>query len=305
MNNTELIHNISLHAMNIRIKIIKMLVTAGSGHSAGPLGMAEIFATLFYGKLLKYNLENPYDKDRDIFILSNGHICPVYYATLHEIGWFDTVFWNRFIKKQYPLKNYQNYQGDNILETLREFGSPLQGHPERILLPGLENTSGPLGSGLSQGIGMGLGLKIKNQQNLVVVVMGDGEHDEGNVWESILLASKYRLNNLIVIVDRNQIQIDGPTEQVLPLGNLAEKYREFGWYSQDVDGNSIAEFLEAFEIAKHQNLPAVIIANTIPGKGVDFMESDFNWHGKPPNSNQAIKALEEINAEIQELELNN
>ncbi len=288
--------------MNIRIKIIKMLVRAGSGHSAGPLGMAEIFATLFCGPLLKYDLENPYDKNRDFFILSNGHICPAYYATLHEIGWFDSKFWQDFRKNNFPITNYQRYSSDTILETLREFGSPLQGHPERMLLPALETTSGPLGSGLSQGIGISLGLRLKNQKNLVVVVMGDGEHDEGNVWESILIAGKYKLNNLIVIVDRNQIQIDGPTEQVLPLGNLADKYDKFGWHSQDVDGNSIPDFLEAFKLAKNQDLPAVIIANTIPGKGVDFMESDFAWHGKPPNSNQAIKALEEINAQIKDLE---
>jgi transketolase len=260
-------------ANSIRKDIITMLEHAGSGHSAGPLGLADIFTALYFD-ILRYDPKKPNWNERDIILLSNGHCIPVQYATMAEAGFFD--------KKE--------------LLTLRKFGSRLQGHPERLRLPGLENTSGPLGSGLSQGIGMALGLRLsKMPHRYVYVVLGDGELDEGNVWEAAMLAPKYKLSNLIAIIDRNNIQIDGPTESVLPLENLKDKWEAFGWHVIEVDGNNIEAFLDAAAMAKAiVEKPVMIIAHTIPGKGVDFMEYDFHWHGKAPNHDEALKALNEL-----------
>ncbi len=260
-------------ANDIRQSIIKMLVEAGSGHSAGPLGMADIFAALYF-KILKHDPQKPDWDERDILVLSNGHICPVRYATMAHAGYF-------------PLKE---------LQTLRKLGSRLQGHPERTKLPGLETTSGPLGSGISQAAGMALGLKMDNQlHRRVICLTSDGEHDEGNTWEAIMLAAKYNLWNLTVLVDRNNIQIDGPTEMVMPLDDMAEKYKAFNWHVQEIDGHNFDEIVAAFDLAKAiTSQPSVIIARTIPGKGVDFMEYDYLWHGKPPNPEEAKKALHEL-----------
>jgi transketolase len=260
-------------ANSLRKDIITMLEHAGSGHSAGPLGLADIFAA-FYFDILRYDPKKPDWQERDILLLSNGHCIPVQYAAMAEAGFFD--------KKE--------------LLTLRQFGSRLQGHPERLRLPGLENTSGPLGSGLSQAIGMALGLRLnKMPHRRVYVVMGDGELDEGNVWEAAMLAPKYKLNNLIAVIDRNNIQIDGPTESVVPLENLKDKWEAFGWHVIEVDGNNIEAFIDACAMGRAiVEKPVMIIAHTIPGKGVDFMEYDFNWHGKAPNHEQAIEALKEL-----------
>ena len=260
-------------ANSIRKDIITMLEHAGSGHSAGPLGLADIFTALYFD-ILRYDPKKPNWNERDIVLLSNGHCIPVQYATMAEAGFFD--------KKE--------------LLTLRKFGSRLQGHPERLRLPGLENTSGPLGSGLSQAIGMALGLRLnKMPHRYVYVVLGDGELDEGNVWEAAMLAPKYKLNNLIAIIDRNNIQIDGPTESVVPLENLKDKWEDFGWHVIEIDGNNIEAFIDANAMAKAiVEKPVIIIAHTIPGKGVDFMEYDFHWHGKAPNHEEAMKALKEL-----------
>jgi transketolase len=260
-------------ANDIRMDIISMLEAAGSGHSAGPLGLADIFTALYF-KILKHDPVRPDWSERDILLLSNGHCVPVLYAAMAHAGYF-------------PKKE---------LLTLRQFGSRLQGHPERTRLPGLENTSGPLGSGLSQACGMALALRMDKQAHRwVYVVTGDGELDEGNNWEAIMLASKYKLNNMIAIVDRNNIQIDGPTEKVMPLDDLRDKWEAFGWHVIDIDGNDIDAVIDAVSMAKAiVEKPVVIIAHTVPGKGVDFMEYDFHWHGSPPNHEQAVEALKEL-----------
>ena len=260
-------------ANDIREDIIRMLEKAGSGHSAGPLGLADIFAALYFD-ILKHDPKNPNWEERDILLLSNGHCVPVRYATMAHAGYFD--------RKE--------------LATLRKLGSRLQGHPERTRLPGLENTSGPLGSGLSQAAGMALALRMDKQKSRhVYVVLGDGELDEGNIWEAAMLVGKERLSNVIGIIDRNNIQIDGPTELVMPLEDLKAKWQAFGWHVIEVDGNNIEAFIDSVSMAKAiVEKPVMIIAHTIPGKGVDFMEGDFNWHGKPPDHEQAKKALHEL-----------
>jgi len=264
---------LNLKADEIRQDIIKMLVHAGSGHSAGPLGLADIFTALYFD-VLKHDPKNPSWEDRDILVLSNGHCVPVRYATMANAGYFD--------RKE--------------LLTLRKLGTRLQGHPERLRLPGLETTSGPLGSGLSQACGMALAMRMdKVTHRWVYVVMGDGEQDEGNVWEAAMLASKYQLSNVIAITDRNNIQIDGPTEQVMPLEDLKAKWESFGWHVLEIDGNDIEAVIDACSMAKAvTEKPVMILAMTVPGKGVDFMEYDYHWHGVPPNAEQAKKALHEL-----------
>ena len=260
-------------ANDIRIDIIKMLETAGSGHSAGSLGQADVFTALYF-KIMSHDPENPDWDERDILIQSNGHTVPVRYATMAHAGYF-------------PKKE---------LMTLRQFGSRLQGHPERLKLPGLETTSGPLGSGLSQASGMALAMRMdKVQHRWVYVTMGDGELDEGNIWEAAMLAGKYKLNNIVGIVDRNNIQIDGPTESVMPLEDLHGKWEAFGWHVLEINGNDMEAVVDALNMAKAiVEKPVVILSHTVPGKGVDFMESDFHWHGAAPNHDQAVQALKEL-----------
>ena len=260
-------------ANTIREDIIRMLETAGSGHSAGPLGLADIFTALYFD-VMRHDPKNPDWPERDMLLLSNGHCVPVRYAAMAEAGYFPRA----------------------ELLTLRKFGSRLQGHPERLRLPGLEHTSGPLGSGLSQACGAALALSMNKQLHRhVYVVMGDGELDEGNVWEAAMLAPKYRLANLTAIVDRNNIQIDGPTELVMPLEDLKAKWESFGWHVLEIDGNDIEAVIDACAMAKAiTEQPVCILAYTVPGKGVDFMEYDFHWHGVPPNHEQAKEALHEL-----------
>ncbi|MEO8105050.1 MAG: transketolase [Candidatus Saccharibacteria bacterium] len=260
-------------ATTIREDIIKMLEHAGSGHSAGPLGLADVFSALYFD-VLRHDPKNPDWNERDILLLSNGHCVPVRYAAMAQAGYFDR----------------------QELMTLRKLGSRLQGHPERTRLPGLETTSGPLGCGLSQACGIALAQRMDGiTHRWVYVVMGDGEIDEGNVWEAAMLASKYRLNNVIAILDRNNIQIDGPTEDVMPLEDLRGKWEAFGWHVLEINGNDVEAVIDACAMAKSiVEKPVMIIAHTIPGKGVDFMEGDFHWHGMPPNPEQAKKALHEL-----------
>lgn len=267
------IEELSLIANDVRASIINMLVEAGSGHSAGPLGLTDIITALYFD-VMKHDPNNPNWESRDIFLLSNGHCVPVQYATMAHAGYFDI----------------------NELNSLRKLGSRLQGHPERTKLPGLENTSGPLGCGLSQASGMALGMRLNRESHRwVYVVMGDGELNEGNVWEAAMFASKYNCSNLIALIDRNNIQIDGPTEDVMPLENLKNKWEAFGWHVIEVDGNNMESVIDAYAMAKAVvEKPSVIIAHTIPGKGVDFMEYDYHWHGKAPNKDEAKLALKEI-----------
>lgn len=268
----------------IRQDIIKMLVLAGSGHSAGPLGMADIF-TAFYFHILKHDPKEPNWPERDRLILSNGHICPVQYVTLAHAGYFKI----------------------DELKTLRKINSRLQGHPHRGSLPGVETTSGPLGSGLSQSIGVALAERLNRgnpstssgraarERYHVYCLMSDGEHQEGNTWEAIMFAGKNRLNNLTAVIDRNNIQIDGFTEEVMPLDSLRDKYESFRWHVLEIDGHNISEIVAAVNEARAiYEKPTVIIAHTIPGRGVSFMENNPVWHGIPPTKEQAGQALKEL-----------
>ncbi len=271
-------------ANDIRVSIIEMLVAAGSGHSAGPLGMADVFTALYF-HILKHDPKNPSWTERDRLVLSNGHIAPVLYAVMAHSGYF-------------PVAE---------LLTLRKFGSRLQGHPHREFLPILETSSGPLGSGLSQVVGMAIANRIdsgKTSDKFFYCLTGDGELDEGQNWEAIMLAAKEKLGNLIAIVDRNNIQIDGYTEDVMPLESLTHKFESFGWHVEEIDGHNFSDIVSA--VGRAQSVfdgPSVIIARTIPGKGVSYMERDFKWHGNPPGTDIAGEPpkAEQANIALHEL----
>jgi transketolase len=261
-------------AVSVREDIIEMLVEAKSGHSAGPLGMADIF-TAFYFHILHHDPKHPDWEDRDRLILSNGHICPVRYAAMVEAGYFPRSY----------------------LKPLRKFGSPFQGHPERMRCPGMESTSGPLGSGLSQAAGLAYAARMDGKHWRTYCAVSDAEHGCGIFWEAALFVGKYALSNLTVVVDRNNIEIDGTTEDIMPLEPLREKYEAFNWHVIEVNGHDIQEFVAAVEEAKAvSEKPTAIIAHTIPGRGVSFMEGKFEWHGMPPNAEQAKAALAELAA---------
>jgi transketolase len=267
------------HANHVRQGIIRSLLSAGSGHSAGPLDMADVF-TVMYEQVLRHRPAEPEWDDRDRLLLSCGHIAPVRYSAMAYGGYF-------------PVEE---------LLTLRKFGTRLQGHPERVRLPAVETTSGPLGEGLAQGTGMALAAKMDGKSWRVYVVTSDAEHQCGLHWEAAMTAAKFKLDNLIAIVDRNFIQIDGSTEDVMPLEPFADKYRAFNWEVFECDGNDIAQFSETIDKAKSvKDKPSVIIANTVPGKGVSYMEGDYTWHGKPPNKEQADLALRELEADLQRI----
>ncbi|MCX6768987.1 MAG: transketolase [Candidatus Micrarchaeota archaeon] len=266
---------LKLIANTIREDVIKMLYEAKSGHSAGSIGLADIFTALYFN-VLYHDPKNPSWQDRDRLVLSNGHVCPVLYAAMANAGYF-------------PKEE---------LLTLRKLGSRLQGHPHRTALPGIENSSGPLGQGLSQAVGMAIVSKSERKRWRVYAIISDGEHGEGQTWEAVMLASKYKLGNLTAIMDRNNIQIDGFTEEVLPLEPLDEKYRAFGWHVIEVDGHNIHEIIDACEKSKAiYEKPTLIIAHTIPGKGIPFMEFLTEWHGKPPTQKEAEEALNLLGVE--------
>ena len=268
----QTIKELELKAEAIRETIIEMLVAAGSGHTAGPMGMADIFAA-FYFHILKHDPKNPGWEERDRLILSNGHIVPVRYAAMAHAGYF-------------PIEECL---------TLRKFGSRLQGHPERLRLPGLETTSGPLGSGLSQAAGYAYGARMDGKKFRVYCCMSDGEQDAGNVWEGAMFAGANKLSNLTAVMDRNNIQINGMTENVMPLENLRQKYEAFNWHVIEVDGHNIREFIDAIEQAKAiYEKPTLILAHTIPGKGISEIEFDYTWHGKAPSKEEAEKFLKEL-----------
>ncbi|OGY92633.1 MAG: transketolase [Candidatus Komeilibacteria bacterium RIFCSPLOWO2_02_FULL_48_11] len=260
-------------ANNIRQNIITMLLKAGSGHSAGSLGLADVFTALYFN-VLKHDPKRPNWQERDRVILSNGHICPVWYATLAQAGYF-------------PKRE---------LWTLRQLGSPLQGHPRYHSAPGIENTSGPLGQGISVAAGLAYAIhELQKSHENVFCVTSDGEHDEGQTWEAVMFAAKHKLPNLTVIIDRNNIQISGQTEQVMPLDSLKDKYQAFNWHVIEIDGHNMEEIIAALNKAKSiVERPVCVIANTIPGKGVDFMEYNYEWHGKAPNTEEAERALRQL-----------
>lgn len=261
-------------ANEIRQDLIKMLLEAKSGHSAGSLGMVDVFTALYFGNVVKYDPKDPKWEERDRVILSNAHICPVWYAALAHAGYF-------------PVKE---------LMTLRKLGSRLQGHPSRSHLDCMETSGGSLGQGLSIACGMAYAFtKLDKKKNWVWCLTSDGEHDEGQPWEAAMFAGKNKLFNLTQIMDRNNIQIDGYTEDVMPIEPLKEKYESFGWHVLDVDGHNIEEIIDACNKSKAIfEKPTLIIAHTIPGKGVDFIEWQYSWHGKTPCNEEAKKALNQL-----------
>jgi transketolase len=273
---------LELRANDVRQGIIRSLLAAGSGHSAGSLDMADVF-TVLYGFIMRHDPQRPDWPDRDRLVLSCGHIAPVRYSAMAHFGYF-------------PVEE---------LLTLRQFGTRLQGHPERVKLPPVETTSGPLGEGLAQGTGMALAAKLDKKDWRVYVVVSDAEHQCGLHWEATMTAAKFKLDNLTAIVDRNFIQIDGSTEDVMPLEPLADKYRAFNWEVFSCDGNDVGALVETLEKCKRvSGKPQVVIANTMAGKGVSFMEGDYTWHGKPPNKEQADVALRELETQRERISAN-
>ncbi|MBU1196924.1 transketolase [Candidatus Micrarchaeota archaeon] len=277
---TRDIKQLKLVANAVRQSIIRSLAEAKSGHSAGSLGFADVFTALYFG-IAKHDPRNPDWADRDRIVLSHGHVVPVRYAAMAEAGYF-------------PKEE---------LMTLRKLNTRLHGHPHNEALPGLESSAGPLGQGVSIAVGMALTAKLDQKNHFVYLLTSDGESNEGQVWEAYMFAAKNKLDHLIAILDRNYIQIDGNTENVMPLEPLAEKFRAFNMHVLEMDGNDMKQVMDALEKArKLKGKPTMIIANTIPGKGVSFMEKNYLWHGKAPNPEEAEKALAELNAEKTRLE---
>jgi transketolase len=263
---------LSIRANDLRQAVISMLATAGSGHTAGPLGLAELFAVLYFDAL-RLKPKDPTWEGRDRLILSAGHLVPLQYVAMAQAGFFPTA----------------------ELKTLRRLNSRLQGHPSRVDLPGIEAAAGPLGQGLSVAVGMALAGQLDQADWRVYCVSSDGEFNEGQAWEALMAAAKYHLGNLTVFLDRNQIQIDGTTEQIMPLEPLTEKLQSFRWHVMNINGHSIAAIRNAIQVAQHiKHRPTMIVLHTTPGKGVDFMEKKYEWHGQPPTPAEAKIALAEL-----------
>lgn len=259
-------------AKKLRISVVEMLLEAQSGHSAGPIGIADIITVLYF-HTINVTPSSAHDPKRDRFVLSSGHLCPVLYAALSEKGFFD---------KKHLMK-------------LRKIGSLLQGHPHNLTIPGIETSSGPLGQGLSQAIGMALALQLDQSPARVYCLSSDGDLNEGQTWEAALFAGSKRLNNLVWLIDRNNIQIDGYTEDILPLEPLREKLEAFNFYVIEIDGHNIEEIISALNKSKAIfERPTAIIAHTIPGYGIDFMQYKFEWHGKPPSRKESQAALRQL-----------
>jgi len=259
-------------AKALRRHIITMTAKAGSGHPGGSLSSAEIVTALFF-KVMRHDPANPTWAERDRFILSKGHAAPLLYAALAEAGYF-------------PVGE---------LSTLRQFGSRLQGHTDRTATPGVEMSAGALGQGLSFSIGIALAGRLDSKDYRVYVLLGDGECDEGQVWEAAMAAAHFKVDNLVAIVDRNRQQLDGWTHDVMNIEPFPEKWRAFGWHVIEVDGHNFTEILDAFERAKHiKGQPTIIIAHTVKGKGVSFMENNPDFHGKAPTPEEAARALKEL-----------
>lgn len=265
--------DLELRSNRVRELVIKMLTEAGSGHPAGALGSADFWTWLYFGGFLKHDPKNPWKDSRDRVVLSAGHYCPVQYAVLAEAGYF-------------PIEE---------LATLRQVGSRLQGHPVARRLPGIENSSGPLGQGISVAVGMALADKMDGNNRKVICFMGDGEQNEGQVWEAYMSANKFKLSNLLVVIDRNNIQIDGFTETVMPLEPLTNKLESFGFKAMEINGHDFEDIERAYRMFEvTHDRPSVIVLKTVPGKGVGFMENKYEWHGKAPVIGEAVQALMEI-----------
>lgn len=261
-------------AHDLRVDIVKMIGAAGSGHPGGSLSCADIMTALYFGGVMNHDPENPDSEDRDRFILAKGHAAPALYAALAHAGYF-------------PVDE---------LATLRKLGSRLQGHPDSNLVPGVEVSTGSLGQGLSISCGLAAGLKLADAPQTVFTLLGDGECQEGQVWEAAMFAAHNKLDNLVAIVDRNELQIDGRTSDVCDPGDLGAKFEAFGWEACEVDGHDIEAIVDVLNTAKASRAgkPHVIIARTIKGKGVSFMEDQAGWHGKAPNADELAQALEEL-----------
>ena len=260
----------------VRSDILNMVHKAGSGHPGGSLSATDLMVGLFFGDIIKVDPKDPEWDGRDRFILSKGHAAPVVYSVLARKGFFSV----------------------EELWTLRKMGSILQGHPHKQSTPGLDCSSGSLGQGLSVAGGLALGFKKQKKPNRVYCLMGDGELQEGQIWEAVMTASQNKLDNLCGIVDYNHVQLDGTTEEIKDLGDLYAKWHDFGWNVIELDGHDMNQILEAFKMAAaFKGKPSVLIANTVKGKGVSFMEGDCNWHGNAPNTEQLEKALAEVNGE--------
>ena len=259
-------------AATIRCDIIEMICTANAGHPGGSLSAADVVTALYF-RVMRLNPENPDWPDRDRFILSKGHACPVWYAALAERGYFDK----------------------SHLGTLRRLNSILQGHPDMLKTPGIDMTAGSLGHGLSVGIGMALSGKLQAKDYHVWIVIGDGEVQEGSIWEAAMAGAKWKLDNLTAILDRNNLQNDDNVDDIMPIEPIADKWRAFGWNVVEIDGHDMKEVVEALEGARtFKGLPTMIIASTVKGKGVSYMENVCEWHGKAPSKKEADQALEEI-----------
>ena len=268
----EIVSHLRSIARQIRLQVLKMIFVAGGGHPAGSLGMTDVFTTLYFTDVLNHRPTQSDWSDRDRVILSNGHICPVLYATLANVGYF-------------PIEE---------LKTFRMVGSRLQGHPHLCSLPGIENTSGPLGQGLSQAVGLALGLRMDGKNNHVFAILSDGEHQEGQTWEAYMFAAKNKLTNMTVIIDSNNIQIGGFTSEIMPIEPLKYKLASFGFDVAEVDGHDFDQLHRALANSTNPTNPTAIICHTTPGKGVSFMENNPYWHGKAPNREQYQQAVEEL-----------
>lgn len=273
----DLIKNLQKQALKIRKHVVTSIYHAGSGHPGGSLSITDILTCLYFHEM-RYDPHNPAWEDRDRLVLSKGHSAPALYAALAEAGYFDAAH----------------------LKKLRKINHFLQGHPS-IGVPGVEISTGSLGQGLSIGIGIALAGKLDKKDYHVYVILGDGELDEGQVWEAAASASHYKLDNLIAILDRNGLQIDGPTEEIMTLEPIPLRWRAFGWNVIEIDGHDIEEILQAFRDAKKSKKPTMIIAHTIKGKGISFMEGTLSFHGKSPTQEQYVKALSELGQEEKEL----
>ena len=270
----EEILNLKLIANQLRQHVIKMVGEANSGHPGGSLSAADILAVLFF-KEMRIDPANPKWQDRDRFVLSKGHASPVLYAALAERGFFPKEWLSQF----------------------RKINSPLQGHPDMKKVPGVEMSTGSLGQGFSTAVGMALGLKLDRSPARVYVLLGDGEIQEGIVWEAAMAAAHYKLNNLTAILDYNGLQIDGPVQEVMNPEPVADKWRSFGFKVITVDGHNIPEIINAIDAARqHLEGPTIIIAKTVKGKGVSFMENRVEWHGSAPKPEQVAEALSELQA---------
>ena len=272
MLNSEQLENLKEKSRKIRKNIIEMIYSASSGHPGGSLSVTDILTTLYF-KEMNVDINNPKNENRDRLVLSKGHCSPALYSCLAQRGYFET----------------------KELQTFRNIESKLQGHPDMNKVDGVDMTSGSLGQGLSVANGMAIAGKLDKKQYRVYAILGDGEIEEGQIWEAAMASSKYKLDNLCVIVDNNNLQIDGTIEEVMNSKPIDEKFQKFGFETITIDGHNISEIMEAFNKAKEiKGKPACIIAKTIKGKGVSFMENQVGWHGKAPNDEQFKQAIQEL-----------